>query len=223
EELQATQEEMQRKTIDIESRLSALNNSGVAIIQFSLDGIVEDANESFQKLMKYSLDEIKGKHHRIFVDPTYASSAEYVSFWQMIKNGESQYGEFERITKDGSHVYLLGSYSILYDINGKPIKALKIATDVTSTKKLMLDFKEQADSLKAAQEEMHQQMEEMQTIQEELARKKDEIEEIRKTEKERTDAQIASQKKMMEQFVMKTKETEAALKQQIADLEAKLK
>jgi methyl-accepting chemotaxis protein len=221
EELQATQEEMQRKTVDIESRLNALNNSGVAIIQFTLDGIIEDANVSFLKLMKYSLEEIKGKHDRIFVDTAYAKSPEYGQFWSDIKNGINKNGEYERIAKDGTHIYTLGTYSFLYDIHGNPIKALKIATDITTTKNLMLDFKQQAEELKAADEEMKQQVEEMHAIQEELAKKKDEVEEIRKTEKERADTQIASQKKMMEQFVAKTKENEAQLKKRIEELESK--
>lgn len=222
EELQATQEEMQRKSVDIESRLNALNNSGIALIQFSLDGIIEEANESFLKLIGYSLEEIKGKHHRIFVDSEYSKTSEYAQFWKDLKNGINQSGEFIRITKNGSPVYLMSSYSFLYDVYGNPIKVLKIATDITSTKNLMLDFKQQTEHLKSAQEETKQQMEEMQAIQEELAKKTEEVEEIRKTEKERTDNQIASQKKMMEQFVTKTRESEAALKQRIAELEAKL-
>ena len=132
EELQATQEEMARKQSENENRIKAINESGIAAIEFSLDGIILHANEAFLKLMGYTLQEVQGKHHRIFVDAEHAKSAFYLKFWEDLSNGIARPGQFERVTRSGSRVHIQGSYSILRDQSGKPIKILKLATDITS-------------------------------------------------------------------------------------------
>jgi len=164
EELQATQEEMQRKTSEIESRIQAINNSGIASIEFDLHGIISTANESFLKLMQYSLDEIQGKHHRIFVDTVHARSKEYQKLWQDLAAGIAKPGDYERIRKDGSKIYISGSYSVISDNNGKPIRVLKLATDITANKRQLITLQEQ-------EEEMRQNMEELRATQEEMHRK----------------------------------------------------
>jgi methyl-accepting chemotaxis protein len=134
EELSATQEEMKRNTTEMESRIEAINVSGIASIEFSLDGIILSANPSFLKLMGYTLEEIAGKHHRIFVDEQYARTEEYKQFWQDLAAGVARPGEYERVRKNGSQVYIHGSYSAIRDRNGKPLRVLKLATDITAHK-----------------------------------------------------------------------------------------
>ncbi|MGC4020926.1 MAG: PAS domain S-box protein [Cyclobacteriaceae bacterium] len=147
EELQATQEEISRKQAETENRIRAVNESGVASIEFSLDGIIQDANDSFLNLMGYSLSEVKDKHHRIFVDKEYASSADYKKFWDDLKNGIPRPGEYQRVNKSGQKVFIKGSYSIITDKNGRPTRVLKLASDITQMRRNM-------EELQAAQEEM---------------------------------------------------------------------
>ncbi|RAW02251.1 PAS domain S-box protein [Pseudochryseolinea flava] len=132
EELQATQEEMSRKGFDTENRMRAISESGIASIEFNLRGQIIDANEAFLKLMGYTLDEIRGKHHRIFVDEQTAASFEYEKFWADLANGIAHPGQYKRVNKQGKPVFIQGSYCILNDQQGKPAKVLKLATDVTS-------------------------------------------------------------------------------------------
>lgn len=135
EELAATQEEMERKTNDFESRFNAIAESGVGSIEFDLRGYINDANEAFCKLMGYTRSELIGKHHRIFVGKEMGQSEEYKQFWSELAKGKIQKGEYERYTKSGDKVTLLGAYSVLKDGNNQPIGVLKFAMDVTEFKK----------------------------------------------------------------------------------------
>lgn len=132
EELQATQEEMMRKQSETENRMKAINDSGIASIEFTLQGHIIDANDAFLRLMGYKLRDIQGHHHRMFVTPEYAGSAEYEKFWNDLSNGIVRPGRYERVTKSGEKVYIQGAYSILRDHTGKPVKVVKLATDITS-------------------------------------------------------------------------------------------
>lgn len=135
EELTATQEEMRRKAVEAENHFNAIEESGIASIEFDLDGIIVTANRHFTELMGYRLDEIKGKHHRIFVDKTLAASQEYADFWSNLRQGIARPGEYKRVTKTGTAVFIKGSYSIIRDTNGKPLRVLKLANDITALKK----------------------------------------------------------------------------------------
>lgn len=134
EELSATQEEISRKGQEMESRINAINESGIASIEFDLNGIILDANDHFLNLMEYKHSEAIGGHHKMFVKPEYSRSEQYRRFWEDLAQGISKPGEFERITKSGRHVHIFGSYSIIRDANGRPFKVLKLATDLTSIK-----------------------------------------------------------------------------------------
>jgi methyl-accepting chemotaxis protein len=134
EELSATQEEMNRKSLETENRMSAIEESGIASIEFNLDGTIITANRHFLELMGYSLHEIKDKHHRMFVDGEIGRSQEYADFWTDLRNGIARPGEYKRVTKSGSPVYIKGSYSIIRDQQGRPSKVLKLATDITKLK-----------------------------------------------------------------------------------------
>lgn len=105
-------------------------NATQAVIQFSLDGIIQSANDNFLQTMGYNLNEVVGKHHRIFVDPVDAQSTEYTAFWQQLRQGKSQTGEFKRKAKDGSDVWIQASYTPILK-NGKVERIIKFATDIT--------------------------------------------------------------------------------------------
>ncbi len=135
EELQATQEEVDRKTGEMKGRLDAIDESGIASIEFNMDGIITNANEAFLSLMEYQIEEVQGKHHRIFVDLDYAQSEEYEKFWENLREGHKQPGEYKRITKSGAEVYLRGYYICMKDKNNNPTRVIKYALDITELKK----------------------------------------------------------------------------------------
>ena len=103
-----------------------------AVIEFELDGTVITANDNFLRIFGYSLGEVVGKHHRIFCDPGYAESPEYARFWQKLGRGEYEADEFKRISKNGEEIWLQASYNPIFDIEGRPLKVVKFAADITA-------------------------------------------------------------------------------------------
>jgi methyl-accepting chemotaxis protein len=110
--------------------LGALSKSQ-AVIEFNLDGSIVTANDNFLKALGYSLEEIKGKHHSMFCDSTYTATPEYRNFWANLSRGEFQTGLFKRITRSGKEIYIQASYNPVFDLNNRPFKVVKYATDVT--------------------------------------------------------------------------------------------
>jgi methyl-accepting chemotaxis protein len=115
---------------DIDGQIAAIRKSQ-AVIEFNMDGTVIDANQNFLDTLGYSLAEIKGKHHRMFVDPAEQATPEYAAFWAVLNRGEYQAAEYKRIGKGGKEVWIQASYNPILDLNGKPFKVVKYATDVT--------------------------------------------------------------------------------------------
>jgi methyl-accepting chemotaxis protein len=105
-----------------------------AVIAFNLDGTIITANENFLKTLGYSLGEIQGKHHSMFVEPATRDSAGYREFWASLNRGEYQAAEYKRIGKGGKEIWILASYNPILDEKGKPFKVVKFATDVTQQK-----------------------------------------------------------------------------------------
>ena len=118
------------KAADYEGQLSAISKAQ-AVISFSLDGKILDANDNFLKTLGYTLDEIKGQHHSMFAEPAYRSSPEYRAFWEKLGRGEFDAGQYKRIGKGGKEIWIQASYNPIFDMNGKPFKVVKYATDVT--------------------------------------------------------------------------------------------
>ncbi len=146
EELIAGQEDLQRKSIELNGVASAINSS-LANIEFNMDGKIITANENFLKLMGYDLDEIKGKHHKLFVDSNYPSSKEYIKFWNDLKQGKAQIGEVKRITKNGQEVWLSASYTPVFDAKNVPFKVIKFAQNVTLQKRDTINFLGQVSAI----------------------------------------------------------------------------
>lgn len=105
-----------------------------AVIEFDLDGIVLDANANFLAVMGYSLDEIVGRHHRMFVDPREAASKSYADFWERLRAGEFFSAEFARVGKGGKPIWIQGAYNPLLGPDGVPVRIMKFATDITVNK-----------------------------------------------------------------------------------------
>ncbi|MFT6083710.1 MAG: methyl-accepting chemotaxis protein [Alphaproteobacteria bacterium] len=106
-------------------------NSTQAVIQFNLDGTIIEANENFLKTVGYGLDDIKGKHHRIFAYGDFAQTQEYVKFWQQLNNGIFSSGEYLRKGSNGQKIWLFAYYVPIFDLNGNPIRVVKFASDIT--------------------------------------------------------------------------------------------
>jgi len=145
-------------------------DASFAFIEFDVNGNVITANDNFLKTMGYNLNDIQGKHHRAFVESSYANSADYVKFWDDLKQGKVQIGEFKRLSSNGKEVWLQSVYSPVKDEMGRILKVVKIATDVTIQVHMREEAKQAAEELKAQEEEIRQQMEEMSATQEEMAR-----------------------------------------------------
>ena len=149
DERNAVQEEMARRQADMDAQMDAINSTS-AYIEFTPEGEIITANDLFLQTMKYMLSEIKGKHHRIFCDPTYANTLDYRRFWEGLREGKPQVGEFKRVAKDGSDVWLLAHYTpVLSD--GRIVKVIKLATDVTQNKLESANLKGQLEAIGKSQ------------------------------------------------------------------------
>ncbi len=115
---------------DFKGQIDAIGKAQ-AVIHFDLDGTILWANDNFLKTLGYTLDEIQGKHHRLFVPPEEESSPEYKAFWDKLRRGEFQTAEYRRIGKGGKEIWIQASYNPIFDPNGKPFKVVKFATDIT--------------------------------------------------------------------------------------------
>jgi methyl-accepting chemotaxis protein len=113
--------------------IAAINRSQ-AVIEFAMDGTILTANSNFLAIVGYSLAEIAGKHHSMFVDPAYRASADYRRFWEKLGRGEFDKAQYKRIGKGGREAWLEASYNPVLDANGKPVKVIKFATDITAQK-----------------------------------------------------------------------------------------
>ncbi|MBH0204023.1 MAG: PAS domain-containing protein [Nitrospira sp.] len=108
-------------TKELTLKLAAINQTQ-AVIEFNMDGTVITANENFLKTLGYTLDEIKGHHHRIFCDPAWTSTSEYTAFWQKLNRNESDMGVYRRIGKGGKEVWMQAAYCPVTDEMGRPFK-----------------------------------------------------------------------------------------------------
>lgn len=124
---------------DLEAKVAALDRSQ-AVIEFHPDGTILQANNNFLSALGYSLDELKGQHHRIFCEPAYASSVQYAHFWQKLNRGEFEVAEYKRLAKGGREIWIQASYNPIVDDDGKVYKVVKFATDITSQKLKNSDF-----------------------------------------------------------------------------------
>lgn len=119
------------RTADLDGQLTAIGRSQ-AVIEFRMDGTILTANENFLRTLGYTLSEIEGRHHSTFVDPFERDAAAYREFWARLNRGEYQSAEYKRIGKGGREVWIQASYNPILDMNGKPFKVVKYATDTTA-------------------------------------------------------------------------------------------
>jgi methyl-accepting chemotaxis protein len=133
--MQATEEEARTR-----DALIAAIDRAQAVIEFALDGTVLRANGNFLRVMGYAEDEVVGQHHSIFCPPEHARSAEYQAFWAKLRSGAFDTGVYKRLGKDGREVWIRATYSPICDAAGRPVKVVKIAADITETKRSAAEY-----------------------------------------------------------------------------------
>lgn len=132
------------KNAEYEGKINAISKAQAAI-EFNLDGTIIIANENFLKTLGYSLEEIKGKHHRIFCEPEYARSNEYEAFWKQLNRGEFDTGRYLRYGAGGKKIWIQATYNPILDTNGKVYKVVKFAIDITKQVDLEQSIKLKAE------------------------------------------------------------------------------
>ena len=125
---------------DASAKLAALDRVQ-AIIEFDLTGRILNANANFLTVVGYRQDEIVGRHHEIFVEPGYAATAEYRTFWDRLRAGEFQAAQYRRLAKGGREVWIQASYNPILDRRGRPTKVIKFATDITEQVRMLGDLR----------------------------------------------------------------------------------
>ncbi|MCC7388702.1 MAG: PAS domain-containing protein [Phycisphaerales bacterium] len=131
---------------DMTNQMNGISASQ-AVIEFSPDGTIVTANENFCTAMGYTLESIKGKHHSLFVDAEHRQTAAYRQFWDKLRSGRFEAGEFRRIKSDGSELWIQASYNPIVDETGKVYKVVKIAADITASKRESLSNQAEAEKV----------------------------------------------------------------------------
>ncbi len=122
-----------------------------AVIEFDLQGQILWANDGFLSLMGYGLEELVGRHHRIFCADDYARSDAYRAFWKKLGEGDFHSGRYVRRTRDGGDVFLQATYNPILDETGRPVRILKIASDVSKSQRAALELKARSEAMDRSQ------------------------------------------------------------------------
>ena len=130
--------------LDYANQIAAITRSQ-AVVEFTTDGMIVSANDNFLKAIGYSLDELRGKHHSMLVEPSLRDGREYKEFWEHLRRGEHQGGQYKRVGKNGREVWVEGTYNPITDADGKVLKVVKFATDISAQMQLLADLKDLID------------------------------------------------------------------------------
>jgi len=160
-----TQERL--KNNDTQSQLEAINRTNI-VIEFDLEGKLKKVNPLFTQTFKYEAHEVEGKHHSLLVKEEDKDSTEYKQLWLRLRKGETIYGEFEQIDKNGNTIWIQGTYTPILDLDGLPYKVIKYAKDITKQKALEKEIQEQLVKSQASEEELRQNLEELEATQDNL-------------------------------------------------------
>ena len=137
------------KAIEDDGKVNAIDRSQ-GVIEFDLSGNILSANDNFLKLMGYRLNEIVGQHHSLFVDPEEAGSQNYKNFWKKLGQGQFDTGEYLRFGKNDKRVWIQASYNPILDPEGKPLKIIKFACDVTANKLHTIETSARVNAMSAS-------------------------------------------------------------------------
>lgn len=138
------------EVLELRAQLAAIHKSQ-ALVEFDMEGVVLTANPNFLSTMGYRAEDVVGRHHGMFVDPAYRDSNDYKEFWQSLRTGKYQSGEFKRLGSGGRQVWLQASYSPISGPAGIPYKVLKLANDISATKMRNADYEGQIAAVNKVQ------------------------------------------------------------------------
>src|SRR5215212_6576005 len=141
---------LSRSQFEIKAKLEAIDRAQ-AVIEFNLGGSIITANENFLRTVGYSLPEIQGKRHSMFVEAAFRETAAYAEFWRRLKAGEYQAARYKRLGKGGKEVWIEASYNPLLGRDGKPFKIVKFATDITTQMEEQAELKGQVEAIGKSQ------------------------------------------------------------------------
>ena len=130
---------------EYQSKVAAMSKAQ-AVIEFDMSGHVLCANDNFLNVMVYTIDDIRGEHHRMFCEPEYATGSDYKRFWQKLNRGEFDGGRYKRIGNNGKTIWIQATYNPILDLNGKPYKVVKFASDITAQVNLETSVADKAAS-----------------------------------------------------------------------------
>lgn len=142
--------ENKTKYLDADAKLFAIDKAQ-AVIEFDMKGHILWANRNFLELTGYTLDEVKGHHHRMFVSKEEANGSTYQAFWDKLGRGQFDSGEYKRIAKNGGDLWIQATYNPVYDLNGKPVKVVKFAIDVTQNKLAAAEYQAKVEAISLGQ------------------------------------------------------------------------
>lgn len=141
------------RNAEFEGKLVAIGKAQ-AVIEFNLDGTIIDANENFLSKFGYTIDDIKGRHHRMFCESTYTSTSDYQNFWDRLRLGQFDSGRYKRLGRGGQAIWIQATYNPILNADGKPFKVVKFATDITQqvaleeeVTRIAEDFSEKSKSI----------------------------------------------------------------------------
>ncbi|NJL12251.1 MAG: SpoIIE family protein phosphatase [Microscillaceae bacterium] len=182
EELVATQERMLITQAELDGQLNAINQSQISKAEYDMEGNFVSFNESFCVLLGYTLAEMQKLNHRAFTDRSYALTQAYEDFWNQLRQGLSQSGEFKIFNKMAQPVWVNAIYSPVFDEKGLPHKVIQLAFDISESKKLLRETQTQAQTLRYQEAELRQNMEELKLTQAELNRQSEAMIQLKEEE-----------------------------------------
>ncbi len=130
-EAQAQTAGVQAQLADARAESTALARS-LAVISFDTRGNVLDANENFLRALGYTLDEVRGRHHSLFMPAEQRDTPEYRAFWDKLSSGQFDAGRYRRIAKGGREIWIQASYNPVFGADGRPVRVVKLASDITA-------------------------------------------------------------------------------------------
>ena len=162
------QKALEEKQADYAAQIEALGRTNL-VIEFNLAGTVITANDNFLSSMGYTLEEIRGQHHRMFCDAPLVQSGEYAEFWSRLQRGEYLAADYKRIAKGGREVWIRASYNPIADASGKFVKVVKFATDVTQAVLAEQETVRIQEAQRTAAEDLAQRVSQLTTVVEAIA------------------------------------------------------
>ncbi|MFN4029241.1 MAG: PAS domain S-box protein [Acidovorax temperans] len=137
------------RNAEFESIVRAINRA-LAVVEFDMQGHVLHANDNFLNLTGYDLQEIVGQHHSMFCEPAYVQTEAYVQFWEQLRSGQLDAGEYLRLGKDGRRIWIQATYNPIFDAKGQPFKVVKFETDLTQRRAMEQELRAAKDRAEQA-------------------------------------------------------------------------